>query len=116
LAPTLSDPASRVEKSESRNNVSIKKKSIRASGIVCNNKAVLLQPSANIDYSAGNSSKAASMETSSSGHAPSSTSSSNKPEMGFNKTAMPRISNAMQEVRDWWTEQIAYDSGSEDGL
>lgn len=34
LAPTLSDPAGRVEKSESRNNVSVKKKSIRASGIV----------------------------------------------------------------------------------
>jgi hypothetical protein len=64
----------------------------------------------------GNTSKAASMDTSSSGHAPSSTSSSNKPELGFNKAAMPRISNAMLEVRDWWTEQLAYDSDSEDGL
>ncbi|XP_065332108.1 sodium leak channel NALCN isoform X4 [Cloeon dipterum] len=95
LAPTLSDPASRAEKIEARNTASLKKKSIR---------------------STANTSKAASMETSSSGgHAPSSTSSSNKADAAaFNKASMPRISNAVQEVRDWWTEQVAYDSGDED--
>lgn len=40
----------------------------------------------------------------------------NKPnrDVLFNKTVAPKISNAMHEIRDWWNEQLAYVSSSEE--
>jgi hypothetical protein len=35
-------------------------------------------------------------------------------DLASNKAAMPKMTNVIQEVQDWWTEQLAYDSGSED--
>jgi hypothetical protein len=31
-----------------------------------------------------------------------------------NKTTVPKASNALHEIRDWWNEQLAYASQSSD--
>lgn len=42
--------------------------------------------------------------------------SENKPnrDFVFNKTTMPKMTNAMHEIRDWWNEQLACVSSSEE--
>lgn len=42
--------------------------------------------------------------------------SENKPnkDVLLNKTTAPKVSNAIHEIRDWWNEQLAYVSSSEE--
>lgn len=42
--------------------------------------------------------------------------SENKPnrDIAFNKTSIPKMSNAMHEIKDWWNEQLAYVSSSDE--
>lgn len=35
-------------------------------------------------------------------------------DINANKTSMPKISSALSEVHDWWTEQINYETQSSD--
>jgi hypothetical protein len=35
-------------------------------------------------------------------------------DISTNKTAMPKVSNVLLEVRDWWHEQLGYNTQSSD--
>ncbi|KAJ8954958.1 hypothetical protein NQ318_000389 [Aromia moschata] len=84
LAPTLSDPAARPENKERM--PTAKKKNSRHQPIVVNKNLTHLNDSE--------------------GRMPR--------EVFNNKASLPKATNAMHEIRDWWSEQLAYASSSDD--
>ncbi|XP_030767372.1 sodium leak channel non-selective protein isoform X2 [Sitophilus oryzae] len=87
LAPTLSDPSSRQEKER----VPAAKKK--------NNTTRPNNPPVNKNLTHLNDNEANKMPAR---------------EIQNNKTSVPKLTNAMQEIKEWWNDQLAYQSSSEE--
>ncbi|XP_076258315.1 sodium leak channel non-selective protein na isoform X4 [Rhynchophorus ferrugineus] len=85
LAPTLSDPSARQEKERIPQT---KKK----------NNTIRTNPPANKNITHLNDNESNKMPR----------------EIQNNKTTVPKLTNAMQEIREWWNDQLGYQSSSDD--
>lgn len=99
LAPTLSDPAARTEKERATNT---KKKTNRPPGKL---KIHHREPKLNHFFSVSLNKTTPHVNEI----------ESRMPREVFNnKTTLPKASNALNEIKDWWTEQLNYASSSDE--
>ncbi|XP_065156666.1 sodium leak channel NALCN isoform X2 [Atheta coriaria] len=100
LAPTLSDPAARTDKER----LSTKKKNNRPAVIRIANKT----NSESVPHFPTIVSKTLA-------HLSENSEANRMPRDMYNtKSTLPKVNNAMHEIRDWWSEQLSYQSQSSD--